>query len=208
MKKKKIICIYQIKCESNNKVYIGSTINYKRRINVHYNELKKQEHHSIKLQNTYNKYGKNSLNFTILEEIENVEILIDREQCYFDMINPELNMVLVAGLNSHLGMKRSEETKKKISESLKGKKLSEEHKKSISDTLKGHKQSKNTIDKRMKNSYKTILQFDKNMNLIKEYKSATHAAEELNIHRNSIYRCIYGIRKSYKNYIWKQKEEK
>ena len=45
------------------------------------------------------------------------------------------------------GRRRSEETKKKISEAQKGKKLSEEHKKKISEAQKGKKYSEETKKK-------------------------------------------------------------
>lgn len=129
--------IYSITNSINGKKYVGSALNFNKRKKDHLNRLKNGKHHSKKLQNAYNKYGKGVFEFNILEVVNDVSFLIEAEQKWIDNLKPEYNMTLIAGLNSHLGMKRSEETKKKISEALKGKKLSEEHKQKISKTLKG-----------------------------------------------------------------------
>lgn len=131
--------IYSITNIINNKKYVGSAVNYKVRWVRHLSELKCNRHHSNYLQNAYNKYGKENFVFEILEEVNDINELITREQKWIDELKPEYNMTLIAGLNSHLGMKRSEETKKKISEALKGKKISQEHKENISISKKGVK---------------------------------------------------------------------
>lgn len=63
--------IYAIKNTINGKVYIGSAKNFKKRWKRHRSQLKNNKHHSIKLQRSYNKYGKDSFEFIILEECEN-----------------------------------------------------------------------------------------------------------------------------------------
>lgn len=149
--------IYSITNVVNGKKYIGSAISFEKRKRDHLNRLKNNKHHSVKLQNSYNKYGKDSFIFNIIEEVLDVKILIEAEQKWIDEVKPEYNMTLIAGLNSHLGMKRSDETKRKISESLTGKNLSEEHKESIRKTLTGKKLSeehKENIRKSNQNSEK------------------------------------------------------
>lgn len=133
--------IYKIINLVNNKIYVGSTKDFNRRIKTHFRLLESNNHHSNKLQNSFNKYGIDSFETQIIEEIDDENKLIDREQYWIDTLKPELNITLIAGLNSHIGLKRSDETKKRISESLKGKKLSEEHKESVRKTLTGRKLS-------------------------------------------------------------------
>lgn len=60
---------------------------------------------------------------------------IDREQYYLDLLKPEYNILSVA--SSSLGKHHSEETKSKISNTLKGKSLSEETKVKMSITRTG-----------------------------------------------------------------------
>lgn len=48
-------------------MYIGSTKSLKSRKYKHFYQLKKGNHHSIHLQNSYNKYGKDKFAFYILE---------------------------------------------------------------------------------------------------------------------------------------------
>lgn len=76
-------CIYAIINKKNNKLYIGSTVDYKIRLKVHINKLIKNEHHSILLQRAFNKYGIKMFKFKILEFVEN-DKLLEKEQYYLD----------------------------------------------------------------------------------------------------------------------------
>lgn len=83
MIKEVISGIYKITNKVNNKSYIGSSNNIKRRWKQHINLLNKGEHHSIKLQRAWNKYGQDNFKFEILEECD-VEKLLYLEQFYID----------------------------------------------------------------------------------------------------------------------------
>lgn len=61
--------IYIIKCSGNKKVYIGQSTNINSRFYQHKNDLKKNKHHSIYMQNSWNKYGENCFSFEIIEEL-------------------------------------------------------------------------------------------------------------------------------------------
>lgn len=137
MKKEKQMVIYQITNTINNKIYIGSAINYDTRIKRHLNDLKVGRHHSSKLQRSYNKYGKEVFNFEIIEIITNIDLLIQIEQKWIDELKPEFNMTLIAGLNSHLGMKRTQETKNKIRDKITGLTRSQDTKDKISASKLG-----------------------------------------------------------------------
>ena len=68
--------IYAITNKVNGKKYIGKTNNIVKREFDHFNDLKKQQHHSIKLQRAYNKYGKDNFVFSWRKvKIENEEEL-------------------------------------------------------------------------------------------------------------------------------------
>ena len=149
MKSDKKQVIYMITNILNNKTYVGSAMIYGRRVKDHLRLLDKGTHHSKHLQNSYDKHGKDVFEFKILEEVDDVSELINTEQKWMDSVNPEFNMTKIAGLNSHLGMKRSDETKRKISEALTGRKLSEGHIEAMRQSLIGNKHSQETIDKRV-----------------------------------------------------------
>lgn len=106
------IGIYCIENKINKKKYIGSSKDVYKRKNRHFSELKNLKHKNVKLQRSYNKYGKDNFSFYVIEFVENENELIIREQHYIDSIKPEYNINLIA--NSSLGVKRSEETKEKV----------------------------------------------------------------------------------------------
>lgn len=108
--------IYQIKNLQNNKVYIGSSINVYNRFHTHSTKLKYGNHVNIHLQSSYLKYGKDNFIFEVLEYCS-VEQLQQLEQEYIDKLNPEYNKRTNATNNKFL--KHDEETKDKISKTLK-----------------------------------------------------------------------------------------
>lgn len=137
--------IYSITNTLNGHMYIGSAVNISRRWSDHTRHLNKNEHHSIHLQNAWNKYGEDAFEFTVLEYCEK-EQLIEREQFYIDEIKPIYNTCPIAG--SVLGAKRSAETRAKMSTAKSGerhpnfgKHISEEQKLKLSAAMKGNTNS-------------------------------------------------------------------
>ncbi|MBO5138700.1 MAG: HNH endonuclease [Bacilli bacterium] len=61
------------------------------------------------------------------------------------------------------------------------------------------------LSSKIRHNNKPVLQFDKNMNFIKEYVSACSAENETNINHSNISRCCRGIYKQTGGYIWKYK---
>lgn len=125
----KISGIYKIQSKSNtSRCYIGSSLDIAKRKKLHLGALRKGVHHSKKLQNHYNKHGKDDLLFSILIECSRTE-LVKQEQSFIDLLRPWFNCSPTAG--SPLGVKRSEETKALLSRINKGKPgrpLTPEHK--------------------------------------------------------------------------------
>ena len=109
---------------------------------------------------------------------------------------------------------RTEEQKKKLSESKIGITFSEEHKKKISEALSGEKaywygkhlseEHKKKISESM--GVNGILQFSKNGEFIAEYPSTREAEIQTGCNRGNICLCCKGERKSSGGYIWKYKE--
>jgi group I intron endonuclease len=170
----KIICIYSIKNVVNGHFYIGSAINLKSRLKKHFNLLRNKKHHSIRLQRAFDKYGEKSFKVDIIEHINDSNVLIQREQYWINFLNPEYNMTKIAGKNCHLGMKRSQETKDRISKSLLGRRLSEEHKQSVSNTLSGRE-----LPEEHKQNIRNGL------NKSEKFKNAIHSEERNNKIRNT-----------------------
>lgn len=107
---------------------------------------------------------------------------------WIDTLKPDLNIQKIA--DSALGVKRTEETKRKCREAHLGKRLSEE-----------------AIAKRTAKQVKTIYQYDLDGNLIKEWDSVKQAGEALGINRPSISNCLKGRYKSAGGFIWRYSVE-
>lgn len=62
--------VYRILNTSNGKYYVGSTIRFEKRKRTHLNSLRKNKHHSIKLQEDFNYFGEESFVFEVLKECD------------------------------------------------------------------------------------------------------------------------------------------
>lgn len=114
----------------NGKVYIGSAVDLKNRWNKHRYTLDNNIHRNRHLQNAWDKYGEEYFEFVVIEYCE-IEVLIEREQFYLDLMKPDYNIRLIA--DSNLGIKLSEETINK----LKARTHSQEARNKISLARKG-----------------------------------------------------------------------
>lgn len=80
----------------------------------------------------------------------------------------------------------------------------------FSDNLEWTTYSQNNqhaIDMKLRNPRGiSVVQYDLDMNFIKEYKSASDAARVTKLGRGSICHCLSGRRNSYAGFIWKYKE--
>jgi group I intron endonuclease len=96
--------IYIIKSIITNRIYVGSAVNYNKRFKQHSYNLFNNKHCNLKIQNHFNKYGKEDLIYEVIEYVELKENLINREQYYIDTLNPFFNICQKAG--STLGYKK------------------------------------------------------------------------------------------------------
>lgn len=136
--------IYKITNTANGKCYVGSASNLIARWRVHQHKLRKKNHHSPKLQNSWNKHGESHFIFSVIEYVEDRSILLEREQYWIDCLKAFGGGYNVCQLaNSRLGVKTSAATKKKLSIAHTGKKLSKEHVENMSKATKGRKASAN-----------------------------------------------------------------
>lgn len=139
--------IYQIQSKIKpERIYIGSTVYFRRRKNQHLTSLRARLHISSKLQRHCDKYGINDLVFSIIEPCLPMG-LISREQYYLDTLKPYFNTRKIA--DSCVGIPCSEEKKEKIRIANKGHKISEEQKQKLRIANLGKKQSPETIRKKI-----------------------------------------------------------
>ena len=156
--------IYKITNLITNHCYIGSSIDVSRRVKAHIYYLSLDKHQNTYLQRSYNKHGKDSFEFTVLEYTTE-DALLEREQFYIDNFNPRYNILRIAG--SPKGFVHSEKAKAKMSskrkEFLQTPKGKEAHAKAVeaakvwddnrrkkqSIISSGRKQSQETIEKRV-----------------------------------------------------------
>lgn len=129
--------IYEILNTVNGKRYIGSAVNFKARWAVHTSHLTRGLHHSPSLQRAWNKYGSEAFLFKPLLICAPTNLLFYEQRC-LDGYTPEYNICKIA--NSSLGVKRTDETKARISASKTGKKMpprTPEHAAKLSAAMKG-----------------------------------------------------------------------
>lgn len=117
--------IYQWTHKESGKIYIGSAVDLGKRLAQYFSKSYLVKNKSY-INNAINLHGLSSFSLTILEYIditnlsknEIKKIILEREQYYFDTLNPNLNILKTAG--SSLGRIHSAETKTAISEIMKG----------------------------------------------------------------------------------------
>jgi len=89
--------IYMIKNKLNNKIYVGQSSNIENRWWKHKSFLNKNTHHNKRLQEDWNKYGKENFMMKILEECPN-SLLNEREIYWINHFNSFEN-----GYNLNIG---------------------------------------------------------------------------------------------------------
>lgn len=81
--------------------------------------------------------------------------------------------------------------------------LTFEHRKKISQAMKGRVKPLETIEKISKANYKSVIQYDMDMNVINKFVSYTDAAKYLGVGKGIMSKACLGKSKSLKNFIWK-----
>jgi group I intron endonuclease len=213
-----MIGIYKITSPSG-RIYIGQSIDIERRWSTYYNKDCKAQ---IKLNRSFEKYGKDKHTFEIIEECE-IEQLNTRERYWqeiYDCLENGLNCLLTQTdekpkvlsaetrqkiSSSRLGQKASEETLLKMSSTRLGKKHSEETKSKMSSARMGKKPSKESCLKMSisstgkKHSAESRIKMSegRKKKIIdtvtkKIYNSLQEAAEDINMKRSTFNNMIRG----------------
>jgi group I intron endonuclease len=216
--------IYKITNKENGMIYIGQTI---QSLEDRWRQHRKKSSTCLYLKRAFEKYGIDNFIFEMICSCDNEEL--DKLEIQY---MTEFNSIVPNGYNLREGGnsgRHNEETKRKISEALKGrtdiinhqlgKPVTEETKKKISDALKGrtdiirnyfrttgmHHTEK--ANKKMSESHKKkVDQYDLDNNFIKSFDSIADAAIEINTCRDNIGRVCSGRNKTAAGFIWKYKE--
>jgi group I intron endonuclease len=202
----KIIYIYSLKHPITNEVrYIGKTTSPKRRYNEHIYKLNKNDHKTNWIKSLLSQGLK-----PIMEVVEesNENIWEEREKFWITQFDNLTNLTDGGGSyqmtdevkkkisNSNKGKVRSEEFKKNLSEKNKGKVINEEYKKKISDSNKGKVRSeeyKKNLCTWRKTSINPKTGLKRQLGCIVngvEFDSINEAARILNINRSSLQRRL------------------
>jgi group I intron endonuclease len=211
--------IYKITNKVNGKVYIGKTslLDPFERWVQHRADYKRKRFEKRIIYQAMNKYGIDNFIFEVIEETDND---IEREKFYINLYTSYVGFIDSNGYNATLGgdgksyidesevveyyLENIENTIAKTAEAL-----------DISREWASHILRKNKIIIRQPNDYssatpkKPVYKIDnKTKEIIKEYPSISHAAEEFGgrLFRAHIAKVCHGRRKTAYGFIWRFKE--
>jgi group I intron endonuclease len=192
--------VYRWNNKITNKSCVGSSINLGNRLSTYYSKkamLAKLKSRTSIIYSALLKHGYDNFTLDILEYCE-VNVLIEREQYYFDLLKPEYNILKAA--NSRIGSKHSSNTKALISFKLKGenhpsfgKRLSQEMRMKLSEINKAfwlkvkikRKIEPKTPETLLKMSLRchgvSVKVYDKLNNFVNTFSSITSAAKHFGV---------------------------
>lgn len=178
----KVQGIYVILNILNNKCYIGSSRNIRKRKSQHIKELKDNLHYNAHLQAAWNKYGADKFIFTVLEEVADSNDLWTKELHWIKVKN-SLDRQFGYNLGvpkSTDGMDIRSETKLKLQEAAYRQYYSKNNLISLEDFMDGKRAKDLRELKGNDHLKKRIFVFDnKTGERVKEYPSITALIEEM-----------------------------
>lgn len=187
--------VYVISNDIDQRIYVGSAINFKHRYRTHKSNLLKGHNCNVKLLNFVNKYGIEHLVFTATECCPK-EYILKLEQQYLDKLQPfnEMGFNINKLAESPLGYKHTDEAKNKMK--LRKKRIvSQEERGLLSEMKKGIARSNQTKQKLKElNSFqmKPILAFDKELFIKHRFECVDDCAKYFNTTKNAIKFCAQG----------------
>lgn len=180
MREKVKMCgLYEVINSFTGTRYVGSSSDIISRFHGHRSALRLGKHKNGRLQNAWNKYGKEAFVFEVIcltsesDKIPVEQRLLDGAfGSGEDLYN--ISPVADGGLT---GRKHTEESKQKISEKATGRKLSEEHKRKIAEGGRGRKHSEETKAK-MSASNKGVIRSPETLKRMSEAQMGKKRSQE------------------------------
>ena len=216
--------IYQLRNTINNKVYIGQAQNILKRFNEH---RRNRNGHLIYrdcyLYRAIKKYGWDKFEISVLERVDDLSKLNEREIFWINELSPGYNVkrggdcargwrhteeaklkmsktksqMYLGKNNPFFGKRHTKETKEKIRQAKLGRKLSDEHKASI-------KSSRNP-----ERYFKKVIKINATTNEeIECYNSIKEACKNIGVKQPSLSNCLIGRTKTCAGFKWKYYENR
>lgn len=221
-----------IKNTINEKIYVGCSVDVDRRINTHKSKLSKGIHNNLHLQQSYEKYGKDVFTFTLIEEctIENLYEREDYYATYYNSMDKNYGYNKLPTSENMRPKTLTDEIKKKISEAKKGipskykgikrpddviqkMKLNRKSTAGENNPMYGKKNPTTTERNKLRTKETmppdyvwptsvAVLQYTKEMELVKKWNSVREAAKHINRTEAAISMCTSGKNKTCAGFIW------
>ena len=193
----------------SGKTYIGNSYNLSQRFECYFSKRYLAFNKTSYIYKSLLKYGYSNFNLTILEfiDVQNLEkaeakkVLLEKEQFYINLINPDYNLLKIAG--SPLGRRHSDEARQKMSITKKGKYIGKDNpfygknhslevinKLSLINSGENNPMYGNTGAKNILSKKVYIYNKENPTEVFKEFNSNTEAAQYFKCHRRTIYRYI------------------
>ena len=184
------IGLYTITCLSSGKVYVGSSINLRKRLLEHIRLLNLNKHHCRHLQHSFTFYGPESCRIDIVRYCRKEELESGEKSLIDDVYLAGILLNSTRDYRGSFGLVKSQETKNKISIANKGRTA---HNKGVPMSAKQREQQ---IATQTKACGKKVDIYTKSGDFVETHESINAAIRKYNLDKRSTQRCLSGSSKN------------